>query len=104
MVPKDSLISVLKCAECKNVLRNPSKCKHCETLFCELCLHESPYFARGTCPNKKCLKPFESSQINRQLLNALKSLKVTCRSCKSQVPYADYEDHFLTCKWCTFCN
>ena len=65
MVPKGSLVSALKCAECCNILRDPIKCKHCETLYCQLCLKESSYYARGTCPNKKCLKPFESSPINR---------------------------------------
>merc|ERR1719232_1325373 len=63
---QSAMLSVLKCAECDNIVRQPEKCGECENIYCKLCLHESGFWQQGICPNRKCHKTFEEgSQINR---------------------------------------
>ena len=105
MIVNQGLVEALKCQTCSNILRRPTKCKHCESIFCEMCFKNNKRYDMGLCPNIKCKNALSSDGvINRRVANELENLKIKCNKCEEVVPYKKWDEHTLRCNWCIFCE
>ncbi|CAG9335848.1 unnamed protein product [Blepharisma stoltei] len=103
-VPEDFL-----CGFCEKVVREPSECINCGTLFCNFCVKEK----RGAFPCSdisndsvqcpKCSNKIDFRKLSRVLCTMINEMKIYCknskRGCDVISTLGDIKNHEETCKF-----
>ena len=87
------------CAICALVVKGPTECGSCQSLFCTECI--SPWRVKNqSCP-KKCKgnERVEFREVHRYVMNCLNMLKFKCRNehCDETHHYTEAMDHLASC-------
>lgn len=93
-----TIMNILKCKICKNILLNPYDCSKCGNTFCYNCISKLKQ-NKMSCPfNCKLFEITPSSFGIKKFLNQLKFYcKYKNNGCNEIVPYLDIESHENSC-------
>ena len=95
-----TLMNILKCKICKNILLNPYDCSKCGNTFCYNCINR---LKEKNLPCPFSCKYFEITPSSYGLKKFLNQLKFECRhkneGCKEIISYIEIENHEKKCSY-----
>ena len=93
-----TIMNILKCKKCKNILLNPYDCSKCGNTFCYNCINNQK---KNNLPCPFNCKSFEITPSSFGLKKFLNQLKFECKykmkGCKEIISYTDIEKHERNC-------
>ena len=95
-----TIMNILKCKICKNILLNPYDCSKCGNTFCFNCINKIKENSLS-CPfNCQLFEIIPSSFGIKKFLNQLKfECKNKSKGCKEIIPYKEIENHEKICPY-----
>lgn len=107
---QDDPINLFQCALCNGFPVDSETCKHCQSIFCSMCINSKLSEFDNHCPS--CKELYTKYPLNPRIVKLLNSYTVNCifatNGCKELLNYESLNSHKDICKFkpacCEICS